>query len=107
MAWKTSSCIGNIIQGTASGLDCTKPAFLAVEYMFLLPFMVWIFLRFFTFADFSSSFPPLSLNVVSHPGFWPKEAGQNSLEGQGCNCLFLQQCLVNMADRDLCTSLCC
>lgn len=73
--WKTKSCISHANPGTTSGLNCTKPASLAVAYPFLLPFSVWVCsLVFFLMCPvFLSSFPPLSLPAVAQLGsFWLK-----------------------------------
>lgn len=78
MVWKTRSCTAHGNPGTPSGLGCTEPAFLAVAYLFLLPFITWI----------------CSLVLFLVPG-------QDSLQGTECSFLVLQQCLVYKADPAL------
>lgn len=71
--WKTKSCINHATPGTTSGLNCAKPASLAVAYLFLFPFVVWVcsLVLFLMSLVFLSSFPPLSLPAVAQLGcFW-------------------------------------
>lgn len=83
-SWKTSSCINHANPWTTAVLTCSKPAFLAVAYLSLLPFNVWVcsLVLFLMPPVFLSSFLPC-LYTLAQPGFsWPKEAGQDSLEGE-------------------------